>query len=130
MVHDPNFVEASKSSETPLPMLAFAKIVVEDILRKKVETHKYFNGITMTVPASCQQSMQPEHHSIVGQKLLYVDWHNMYGIDVQCPHCHVGVLKNARTNFSKNRLLFPIFVVNGPPMWCMVMSMTCPKCRH
>jgi len=130
IVQDLNFVEATKSSRAPLPMLAFAKIVVEETLRKKVERNKHFNGITMTVPPSCQQSMQPECHSIVGQKLLHVDWCSMHGINVQCPHCRVGVLKNDRTNFSKNKLLFPIFVVDGPPLWCMVMSMTCPRCRH
>jgi len=27
-------------------------------------------------------------------------------------------------------LLFPIFVIDGPPMWCAVMSMECPGCKH
>jgi len=41
-----------------------------------------------------------------------------------------GLLQNDRTNFSKNKLLFPTFIIDGPPMWVMAMSMTCNKCRH
>jgi hypothetical protein len=36
---------------------------------------------------------------------------------------------NDRTNFSKNKLLFPIFGLEGKTAWGMVMSMTCPKCK-
>lgn len=46
-----------------------------------------------------------------------------------CPHCQ-GVLKNDWTNFSKNKMLFPTFVIAGPPMWCVIMSMTCTRCKH
>jgi len=74
LVQNPSFVESTKSNGAPLPMLAFAKIVVDDMLRRKeVDVQKYFNGLTMTVPSSYQQSMQPEYHSICGQKLLYVN---------------------------------------------------------
>jgi len=83
----------------------------------------------MTVPALQQSIMSAGYHSIVGQKLLHVDW-NMYDLEIKCPHCRNGVLQNDRTNFSKNKLLFPMFVIDGPPMWAMVMSMTCPCCRH
>ena len=133
LLHDPKFIESTKSSRAPLPMLAFAKVVVDDVLRpKNQKVNEYFDGLTMTVPVPpCQQSIKPEYHSIVGQKLLHVDWYKMYGLqNVQCPHCRVGVLNNDRTNFSKNKLLFPIFVIDGPPMWAMVMSMTCSRCRQ
>ena len=72
--------------------------------------------------------MEPAYHSIVGQKLLYLDWYKLYGLDIACPRCERGVLKNDRTNFSKNKILFPVFVMDGPPLWCMVMSMVC-TCR-
>ena len=111
LAQDPKFVDAGKSSRTPLPMLAFAKTAVDEMLRQKdVPVHTHFEGLTITVPALCQKSMQPEHHSAVAQKLLHVDWCNVHGLNAQCPHCQVGILKNDRTNFSKNRLLFPMFI--------------------
>jgi len=129
ILEDPKFVEGN-NSRAPPPMIAFAKTVVEKILRPRGSNiHEYFNGLTITVPDT-KEVMPPQYHSIVGQKLLNVDWQTMYGIDVACPRCK-GVLKNDRTNFSKNKILFPIFVMEGPPLWCMVMSMTCanPACR-
>jgi len=46
----------------------------------------------------------------------------------QCQH---SALQNNRTNFSKNKILFPIYVIDGPPIWAiMIMSMTCSRCRH
>ena len=132
LVRDSNFVQGTNSVKAPLPMLAFAKIVMEQIINKRgVDAKDYFHGITMTVPPLYQQSMQPEYHSVVGQKLLYADWLSMYeGIQIPCNCCRSGALQNDRTNFSKNKLLFPMFVVDGPPMWCMVQSMTCTKCPN
>ena len=74
-------------------------------------------------------AMSPHYHSIVGQRLLCVDWVKMFGLEVNCPRCPSGVLYNDRTNFSKNKILFPIFSIEGPPQWCMVMSMVCQSCR-
>ena len=128
LVKDTNFVELHKDSRAPLAMLALAKVVAEKImLDKTVDIGCHFNGLTMTVPANPR--MEPQYHSIVGQKLLYVDWKRMYGLDIPCTKCDRGVLKNDRTNFSKNRVLFPMFGLDGAPMWCMVMSLTCPCCR-
>jgi len=39
-------------------------------------------------------------------------------------------LENDRTKFSKNKILFPTFVMDGPPQWAMVQSMTCRCCRY
>jgi len=112
------------ASRAPLAMLAFAKTVVDKItLNKEVDVQRHFDGITIAVPAN-DQNLEPQCHSIVGQKLLYVDWYKMYGLDgVPCQRCNRGHLKNDRTNYSKNKILFPIFVMEGPPIWAMVMSM-------
>jgi len=75
LVQDSNFVHAVNSSRAPLPMLAFAKLVVDQMIRPKgVATSDHFNGMTMTVPPLQQSIMSPECHSIVRQKLLHVDW--------------------------------------------------------
>ena len=129
ILKDPRHAKFHKASNAPAAMLAFAKVVVEGIiLNRAVDTANHFDGLTMTVPAN-QQSTEPHYHSIVGQKLLYVDWKRMYGLDITCPRCKRCHLKNDRTNYSKNKILFPVFVMEGPPLWCMVMSMVCPCCR-
>ncbi len=129
ILKNPRYAEFHKGSNAPAPMLAFAKVVVESIiLNKQVDIASHFDGLTMTVPAN-QQQTEPHYHSIVGQKLLYVDWKRMYGLDITCPRCQQCPLKNDRTNFSKNKILFPVFVMEGPPLWCMTMSMVCPCCR-
>ena len=127
---DSKFVEEHQKSTAPLAMLAFARIVVARIARRQKDMTKYFTGITMTVPAVKAGDMHPQYHSIVGQKLLHVDWKKMYDHDITCPRCRMSTLENDRTNFSKNKILFPIFVMEGPPLWCMVMSMTCPACKY
>ena len=129
-LQDPAFIESHKSNRAPLPMLAFAKVVVEKIIRPKhMTTHDYFDGITMTVPPAKTKLMGPECHSTVGQKLLFVDWNSMCGTRIACPRCKNGTLNNDRTNISKNKMLFPIFALEGPPMWCMIMSLTCTCCK-
>ena len=70
-------------------MLAFAKVVMEKVVKSKlINNHDFFEGITIKVPARKDALMLPQYHSIVGQKLLYVDWYKMYGIcDINCPRC-------------------------------------------
>ena len=122
------FVEAHKLSRAPMAMLAFTKVVVDVVINnKQVDTGKYFNGITMTVPDT-HKLMSPTYHSIVGQKLLHVDWHTMYGINAACPCCGKA-FKKERSHFSKNKILFPIFVMEGPPLWCIVRPMFCRSCK-
>jgi len=129
VLKEPAFLECHTTSRAPLPMLAFAKVVMETIVNKNnVNTHDYFDGITMTVPAAKETLMAPQHHSTVGQKLLHVHWEKMHGIQITCPGCRRGILDNKRTNFSKNQILFPLFGLDGPPMWCMVVSMKCRCC--
>jgi len=130
---NPSFCKQHKNKNCPLAMIAFAGEVMERVVRaKNKETFaEYFDGVTMTVPASVGQHDNPHYHSIVVQKLLLVDWVKAFGIQVPCPDSNCqGVLKNERTNYSKNKTLFPIFGVDGPPSWCMVMKMSCPCCRR
>jgi hypothetical protein len=129
-VCDTNFIEEHKDSRAPLAMIAFATVVAEQIVRRSVDLQHHFDGLTMTVPDT-RQAMHPQYHSIVGQKLLNVDWQKMYGIDITCPSCRDATMCKDRSNFSKNKILFPIFTIDGPPMWCMIMSMVCPNtaCR-
>ena len=129
LVENSKFVAGHKSSRAPLAILAFAKVVVDVIINnKQVDTGKYFNGITMTVP-NTDELMSPTYHAIVGQKLLCVDWPTMYGVNVPCPCCG-GDLRNERSSFSKNKIQFPVFVLEGPPMWCIVRPMSCRSCAH
>jgi len=128
-INNPKHAKFHKGSNAPAAMLAFAKVVVEIImLNKEIDTTSHFDGLTMTVPTS-QQHAEPHHHSIVGQKLLCVDWKRLHGLDATRPRCKKCHLKNDRTNFSKNKILFSVFVIEGPPLWCMIMSMVCPCCR-
>ena len=129
IVNNPSFIASHTATTAPLAMVAFAKIVVERIIKnKEIDMMEYFNGLTMSVP-STNQYMEPMYHSLVGQKLLYVDWIRMFRLQLPCLRCNHGVLKNDRTNFSKNKILFPIFVIDGPPHWCMVQSMVCTRCK-
>jgi len=130
IVNDSAFVESNKASTAPLAMLALAKVVSENIINdRQIDTRAHFDGLTYTVP-STNKYMEPHYHSIVGQKLLHVDWIRMYNLQqLQCLRCVKGILKNDRTNFSKNKNLFPIFVLEGPPIWCMVQSMICSCCK-
>ena len=128
-MNDPMFVESHKSSTAPLAMLAFAKVVMKSIVHdKQINTLSHFDGMSITVP-SLNKFMEPHYHSIAGQKLLCVDWKRMYNLEIPCLRCNRGVLKNDRTNFSKNKILFPIFMLEGPPQWAMVQSMVCGSCK-
>ena len=130
LVEDSNFREKHKAKSAPLAMLALAEKVVERMVRPK-DTMKCFNGITLTAPSCKNACDNPQHHSIVGQKLLLVDWISVHGLEVACPSSTCdGLLKNTRTNFSKNKTLCPIYGIEGPPIWCMVQSMSCSCCRR
>jgi len=129
-VKDEAFRKEHEKNRAPLAMVAFAGLVVERIVRPNngIMIKKYFQGLTMEVPPSLACS-DPHYHSIIGQKLLLVDWKKMFNLQIPCPSCKTTTLSNDRTNFSKNKILFPIFVLDGPPQWCMVMSMKCNKCK-
>lgn len=125
---DSAFLEKFAASRAPLAMTAFAKVVVEKVINAKKFEH-YFDGLTMKVSPSPAMCTSPEYHSIVGQELLLVDWKRSYGVEASCPRCRIGKLQNQRTNFSHNKILFPIFGLNGPPSWCMIMELKCSNCK-
>jgi len=130
MVADAEFRDKHKTKSAPLAVIAFASIVVEQVVRPK-QFSNCFSDMTMVVPATSSANNNPHCHSIVGQKLLHVDWIAACGVNIGCPDqkCK-GVLRNDRTNFSKNKTLFPLFGLDGPPSWAIVMKMTCPCCKR
>jgi len=123
-----------RNKEAPLVFIALAGYVVERILRNKNSKayHQYFQHGTFTVPGSTNTYDNPQYHSIVGQKLLLVDWKKTHGIELACgrSNCTTGILQNDRTNFSKNKALFPVYMIDGPPVWCMDMSTVCSCCKR
>jgi hypothetical protein len=126
------FCKEHANNRAPLAMIALAGVVVERVINKNNGSliPSFFTDMTMTVPAVATAEPNPHYHSIVGQKLLLVDWLKIFKVNVPCPCCQEQVpLKNDRTHFSKNKILFPIFGLDGPPQWCMVMSMKCPSCK-
>ena len=131
LVNDVDFQEKHKCKIAPLAIMAFASVVSEQIIRHKDKelVYKYFRGIEIEVPVCHEGNNNPHYHSITGQKLLFVDWERTHGIQVPCPDpsC-LGTLKTERSNFSKNKTLFPIYNLNGAPTWCVVMRLDCPCC--
>jgi len=125
-VSDPEFQKQHKKTKAPTATVAAAKVVVEETTNKN-KFDEFFDGLTMTIPPSKKMHSSPSYHSICGVKLLLVDWKKSFGIDVCCPNCN-NALKQDRANFLKNKTLFPVFHITGPPSWCMVMSMQCTPC--
>jgi len=129
-VNNSAFIDKHQNKSAPLAMIAFAEEVADKIISPKGGLLKsHFDGITMAVP-DCSD-LSPHYHSIVGQKLLLVNWERTHGINMSCPDgsCR-GRLVSKRTNFSKNKTLFPIFGLDGPPAWCIVMAMRCTACNR
>jgi hypothetical protein len=130
MVTDSAFCKKHKLKSTPLAMLAFAEVVAEKVVRPNLGGY-FHHTLALEVPPASNMVNNPQYHSIVGQKLLLVDWDRTFGMTVPCPDASCsGILQNDRTNFSKNKTLFPIFGLDGAPAWCIVQSMTCPSCRR
>ncbi|KAL7574264.1 hypothetical protein ACA910_012514 [Epithemia clementina (nom. ined.)] len=76
--------------------------------------------------------LNPHYHLVVGQSLFLVNWQSQFpGMTIPCPctECN-GELKYNRTNFSKNKKLFPLFRLTGPPTCSIVMLYTCKMCKQ
>ena len=121
-------VEAS--SIAPKTMRALASLIQDTCLRSKRSTtvlEAFFEGMEFCVPA-CSRNTCPLYDSFVGQKLYVVDWELFFPNQVLfCPTCG-GNLQRTRTNFSKNKSLFPQFGINGPPSYAIVMHYKCSAC--
>ncbi len=119
--------------KAPKAMHAFARYVVKNIVNVKDGGHllrSCFVDMTMTVPPY-HGKVDPHYHSIVGQKLILVDWRAFYKhLQLSCPHCEAGKLDRDRTVFSKEGTLFPIFDLEGAPSWAIVMRHKCTKCKR
>ena len=75
--------------------------------------------------------LNPLYHSVEGTSLYHVHWEAHFpNIKILCPDptCDGGMLKQDRTNYSKNKTLMPLFNMSGPPSWCIVMSYVCQTC--
>jgi hypothetical protein len=126
------FVEAfgdlpatKNKSSAPLGVFRFAEFVYSQIKANTLaRLDPYFDGICATIP-TCENNFDPTNHSVVGQKLYVVDWERFYpNLELLCPCCGAA-LKHTRSTFSNNRTLFPIFGIDGPPSWAMVMVYKC-----
>ena len=140
MVSDPNFVEKNKAKGAPLAMMAFANEVAEKIITPRRTLEYFADGIVMEVPP-CDDSQEfnnPQCHSIIGQKLCCIDWERSHGTQQPCPDATCkGFLQNttpqgtvSRSNYSKNKTLFPIFSLEDAPSWCIVMKLHCSCCKR
>ena len=112
----------------PAAMLALADYISCTLLaRHSVGFDSNFCGLCYTVPPAHTTSAQ--YHSIVGQKLYVVDWLRFDPkLELPCPNSCGGCLQPQRTNYSKNRVLFPIFSMEGAPAWAIVMIYKCDCC--
>ena len=130
LVGDESFVAKHKNKQAPLAMMAFAQEVADKIIQRK-RTGQFFNQLTVVVPHCEEAYNNPHYHSIVGQKLLCVDWERTHNLQVPCPDSScTGSLANQRSHFSKNKTLFPVFNLQGAPHWCVIQKMACNRCRR
>jgi hypothetical protein len=114
--------EQQYGKNAPAGVLGFSYYVQQHVIQAKSQENfdALFTGITATIPSSpCVSS---RYDSVAGQKLLLVDWSRV-GIDPLCPRCLSKMTR--RSNLSKNKVLFPIFGLDGPPQWAILFSYKC-----
>jgi hypothetical protein len=121
----------------PIPIVAAAVAIIngDDDLPKWFHNHSM--ECIFPVHRESGTPLHPNYHMIEGTSLVYVDWRLHFGKDLNifCPELdpltHIrcnGVLKEDRTNFSKNKKLFPVFRIGSLPSWCIVQSYWCLTC--
>ena len=115
----------------PKTMHALASFMQEACLGTKRDTSvlsNFFDGMEFCVPA-CATNTCALYDSFSRQKLLVVDWELFFPGEVLfCPLCN-GKLHRTRSNFSKNKCLFPLFGSSGPPRYAIVMHYRCSACK-
>ena len=77
----------------------------------------------------------PFYHCLAGQSLYYLDWQLLFpGLKILCCECQSNGKENfvvhQRTNFGKNKSLFPLWRATGDLSWCVVMCYECPDCKE
>ena len=145
-VHDEEFRKkyTSTRKSAPIAVMAVARFIVDELLPRKssVASEDKFEQLYAAIPKetlsfeipSCRKYDvldKPHYHSVQGQTILHVRWEVQFpDLDLVCPctSCD-GSLMPDRTNFLKNKKLFPIFGFDGPPRWCIVMSYDCSVCK-
>jgi len=131
-LHRQEINQPTKSKRAPLAVVAFANEVAAKTVRPK-QTDDCFNGLTTEVPPRLEEEEfnNPRCHSATGQKLLCVDWPQMHGPQAPCPDgARKGTMQNDRSDCSKNETLFPAFHLEGPPSWCVTVTMARSCCRR
>ena len=149
-IKDAAFVAKLNKEKIPLPIKVVAQVVSEEVFPKRVpvtngsmsqvvaakleHARRYFdaNNCALKMP-KVPRNMEPIdkwYHMIEGQSLVACCWDiNFPFLKLKCPESHCdGELKRERTNWSENKKLLPLFCLDGPPMWVMVMKYKCVKC--
>ena len=71
----------------------------------------------------------PHYHALEGTAFFLVDWKLAFpSVELRC-YCCNGHLDHDRTNFSKNKSLFPLWTNSGRPKWCVIMTYKCQHCK-
>jgi len=82
----------------------------------------------MEVPM-CHIDNNPHCHSVIEQKLLHIDWKRTHCMQMLCLDLTCsGMLSNDRSNCFKKKTLFPVFGLDGAPIWCVITVLLCPCC--
>ena len=125
---------AKKPTNTsdPLPALNFGP-------SSFVEAHKKYRHFFKE--GSCEfvfprhvGGSDPEYTALEGRTFIHLDWRLIHPTQaLLCYHCKgngiASHLVHLRTNFSKDRSLFPIWTGSGVPTWCCVMKYKCKTCQ-
>jgi hypothetical protein len=125
----------STKIEDPLP-------TTPNFLEAMETYHTYFpkGTCTYTFPpdVSSDDSLpSPNYHFIAGESFIYLDWKLISPkVVLSCSNClGSGVAKadcylvHDRTNFSKDKALFPVWTESGRPTLAAAMRYTCAICH-
>jgi hypothetical protein len=153
------FDDYYKSKYPTMILLAIGYLVAELEHRKASGTNAplpgtpYFNSVflkyrklfpagncTFTFPMDStgpNRPPSPFYDSITGESFVYLDWKMIFpSVPLLCFHCKCrgdieedNHLHHDRTNFSKDRSLFPLWTPKGTADWCVIMSYKCLKCK-